>query len=202
MLKLPEGHPFRAAYSQRPDELPTHATVDGKKHKIAKIEEHLDGPAHTHRVHLGCGMTIDVDIGGVKKAKIWADRAEEVLAQGHHRIHKENMEHHKNALKNGHTWKHERWHHLGDEKAADCEACAAHENGADPVVHDPAHNPAKTVQADIPTAINCPQCGYKIYKRRSTGEYACCGSGHVFDIADLMKHVQDSFHSLVASTKE
>jgi hypothetical protein len=39
---------------------PSHVYVDGKLHKIARIDEHDDGPRHSHRVWLGCGLSIDV----------------------------------------------------------------------------------------------------------------------------------------------
>lgn len=36
-----------------------HARVDGEVHTIARVVE-VDGAHHTHRVHLGCGLTVDI----------------------------------------------------------------------------------------------------------------------------------------------
>lgn len=37
----------------------SHARIDGEVHKITRVVE-VDGARHTHRVHLGCGLTVDV----------------------------------------------------------------------------------------------------------------------------------------------
>lgn len=204
----PQGNdPYRTAPgAPDPDDHPTHVTVDGWRHKIAKIDTHADGPAHTHRVHLGCGMTIDVDIGGVKKAARWRERAEQVLNEGHKHLHKEHLARATQEEANGHTWRHSRWGHHGNEKMADCPDCVAHENGAPAIVHDLGHTVAKTVPGDEATDISCPKCGHRVYRRRATKsetalEYACSGSGHEFTLDDLAVHLQSGLASLAALIK-
>lgn len=186
---------------------PTHITVDGKVHKVAKIDEHEDGPCHTHRVHLGCGITVDVDIGGAKKAARWRERADHALAEDRKHDHKEHLKKALHEEANGHTWKHERWGHHGDKKMATCTHCIDHENGADAIVHDVAHTKPKTVLSDEETNISCPECGYRIYKRRATkGEglldYACSGQGHEFTLEQLATHLQAGMASLIALSKK
>lgn len=41
------------------ESLATHATLDGEIHFIVRVQE-MDGAHHTHRIHLGCGITTDV----------------------------------------------------------------------------------------------------------------------------------------------
>ncbi len=188
------------------NEYPTHVTIDGKVHKIAKVDIHADGPAHTHRVHLGCGTTIDVDIGGAKKAARWRERAEHVLNEGHKALHKEHLERAAQEEANGHTWQHERWGHHGDAKMANCTDCVLHENGAPAVVHDLGHTIPKTVLSDEATDVSCPKCGHRVYRRRATKgegtlEYACSGSGHEFTLDELATHLQAGMASLVALAK-
>lgn len=42
------------------DMTPTHATIDGFDHPIAKIEPASPGSAHTHRVRFECGILFDL----------------------------------------------------------------------------------------------------------------------------------------------
>lgn len=180
----------------------THVTIDGAMHKIARIAEHADGPAHTHRVHLGCGMTVDIDVGGAKALARAKERLGHVMAEPDPAVRAHHAPYHQKmideaALKaeplDGGRW------HVG-AKAADCEACEAYEAGAPAVIPGLGHTPPTTRLADIETGIACPKCGTKIYKRRDGEQFACSGAGHAFTGPELMNHLQVSFESLLSHT--
>ncbi len=190
---------------------PTHMAVDGAVHTIARIDEHDDGPAHTHRVHLGCGMTVDVDIGGARaharsmeRLGHVANEKDEALKAIHVPLHTKAA---KLALEQGETWKHERWHHADSSpKAKGCEACELHDAGAPPVALPLGHTPARTRPADVETNIACPKCGARVYRRNgapsgAAGEFACTGQGHEYSAVELMDYLKKSFESLTALTK-
>ncbi len=187
---------------------PTHVTVDGAVHKVALVEEHSDGPGHTHRVHLGCGMTIDVDIGGAKAHARSLERLGHVEKERDRALKAIHVELHTNAakaaLENGETWQSARW--KTGAKVSGCEDCALHEAGAPPKIILCNHTPPTTRQADIDTNVSCPQCGAKVYKRRmpERGEapFACAGQGHEFTGPELMEHIRLGTENLMKLVKE
>jgi ribosomal protein L37AE/L43A len=182
----------------------THVMIDGAMHTVARVDEHETGPHHTHRVHTGCGLTIDVDVGGVRARARSLERHSHVMAEPDPAVRAAHAPHHLKAAAEAASKAEPldggRWH-VG-ANARDCAACIAHERGADPVVHPLGHMPATTVEADIATNLACPKCGSKIYKRRKDGQFACTGQGHEFSGPELMTHVKDSFESLTALVTE
>lgn len=172
----------------------THVEVDDAMHKIARVEQHADGPGHTHRVHLGCGTTIDLDLGGLKAQAREFERAGHVLSEKNHAAHAMHMQAAADAVAKAESIDGGRWH--ANVKAKGCKGCVAHEKGDEAVVAPLGHTPPTTVEADIETSIACPLCGSRIYKRRKTGQFACTGQGHEFEAAELMSHVKSSFEQL------
>lgn len=186
----------------------THVEIDGRIHFVACAEVHDEGPRHTHRVHLGCGLTVDTDLHG--------DR-HRAAAQGH-RAHARSAAgknlHSEHAVANEHASAAERAseRHAGDHAAAgsrwrrhetpaaDCPTCMAVEAGGEPTRFDTGHGPPITVEADQHTGVRCPLCSGEIRKRRSDGAFACTGSGHEFDPAELLSQTQDAFANLLALT--
>lgn len=187
---------------------PTHVTVDGAIHTVALVEQHEQGPAHTHRVHLGCGMTVDVDIGGVRAHARALERLGHVqnerdqnLKWIHEDLHTKAA---KAALINGETWKSQRWS-VGNT-AKGCAECEAHEAGAQPQIKPINHMMPTTRQADIDVNMACPTCGSKVYKRRNPevreAPFACSGQGHEFTGPELMQHIKLATESLMKHVKE
>lgn len=172
----------------------THVTIDDSVHKIARVEVHAEGPAHTHRVHLGCGTTIDVDLGGTKARARSLQRAGHVFAEKNLEAHRMHMKAAEDAMTNAEPLEGGRW--LSGVKASGCPGCVAHEGGAAAVVMPLGHTPSTTVESDIETSVACPNCGSRIYKRRKGGQFACSGQGHEFSAAELMDHVKTGFESL------
>lgn len=187
----------------------THVVVDGKVHKIARVEEHSDGPGHTHRVHLGCGITVDTDLNGSRnaaRAEEHRARANAAVGRGHdHEGHAESG-HATAAARRArvHLDDHApggRWRRH-DGKAADCSTCASVEAGAPAVSHARGHTPPTTVEADRFTGVRCPLCTGEIRKRRSDGVLACTGSGHEFTAADLLARTGEALSNLIELTKD
>lgn len=160
---------------------PTHARIDGAVHLVTKVDEHGDGPHHTHRVHLACGLTVDVDIGGARAAAHAQRRAEEHESAEWRERHAQ-VAWQKTA--EGETWEHERWtRHAGE---ATCKHCAAVENGAaQSITHARAHTPARVRRADVSTELPCPTCGTGLYIRHD-GTVACAGQGHEFTVPEAL----------------
>jgi len=181
---------------------PTHAHLDGELHKVHQIEEHPNGPAHTHRVHFACGLRFDIDVGGVRKHAIMMNRAEEHRMGGHLQHYHEHLKLAQQKLDEGEDWSDDRWRRHGDQKVATCAACAAYENGASPFVPEMGHNPPTTVLADIPTGMKCRYCAGDVYKRRKTGEYTCNAAGHPNNIEELISQAHKNFETLMAAIKE
>ncbi len=187
---------------------PSHVVLDGALHKIALVEQHENGPGHTHRVHLGCGMTIDVDLGGVRAHARALERLGHVQTEPDWNLKNIHIEHHTNAataaLKNGETWQHDRW--KTGVKAQGCTACEAHEAGAPPNIVTCNHTPPTTRLADIDTGVACPKCGSRVYKRRTPEKteaaFACSGQGHEFTGPELMQHIKLATDKLVDLVKE
>lgn len=186
----------------------THVQVDGRIHLVVSVETHDDGPRHTHRVHLGCGLTVDTDLHGERhRTAAHAHRANARVAAGKDR-------HAERAIADAHAVSAERSaerhasDHGGDDSrwrrhessAADCPTCAAVEAGGEPTRADSGHSSAVTVEADQHTGVRCPSCSGEIRKRRSDGVFACTGSGHEFDPADLLAQAQASFANLITLT--
>ena len=173
--------------------LPTHVVIDGAAHLITKIDEHADGPHHTHRVHVACGMTVDVDIGGEKESARAVQRANE-----HHDPvwRDKHASHSAHALNRGEQWHHKRWvDHKS--KAEGCDHCVAVETGAAmSITHETAHTPVRQVQADIPTGLPCPDCGSPLYIRYKTGTVGCTARGHDFKVEDVLATGMGLLHKL------
>lgn len=183
----------------------THVQVDGRIHLVVSVEAHDDGPRHTHRVHLGCGLTVDADVGGRRhehaadehrsKAKDAGRRgaeAEKAIAEAHARSASVGARRHSEDR---------RWKKL-DGTGADCPRCAEVEAGA---AHEPqnlGHTAPRTVEADRATGIRCPSCSGEIRKRRSNGSFACTGGGHEFEAAELLALTQQSMLNLIELTKD
>lgn len=171
---------------------PTHAKIDGEAHLITKIEDHADGPGHTHRVHLACGLTVDVDIGGAKAHARSMQRAEEHDSPHHAREHLAKAE---RALNDGEQWHHDRW--VKHDSKATCDHCAAVETGAAiSLTHENAHNATRTRFADIGTGLPCPTCGAQLYIRRATGKVACHAHGHDFTVDEVLATSMGLLHKL------
>lgn len=114
----------------------THIHIDDKTHKIVEVQE-MDGVRHTHRVHTSCGLTIDVDHGGVKhlaaaaeyrqlatNAKTHGDLPNHLEYLKHAQRHEAEAKRHQDEQRDANG----RWRkHL--HKAADCAHCAGHEAG-------------------------------------------------------------------------
>jgi hypothetical protein len=186
----------------------THIEIDGKTHKIVTTEAHDLGPGHTHRVHLGCGLTVDTDLHGARHAaKAAAHRARALTArdrgQGHERDTETAFASVAAARAKAHQDDHApggRWRrHEG--AAADCAVCASVEAGAPAVTQDPGHAPASTVEADQFTGVRCPSCTGEIRKRRRDGVFACTGSGHEFSAQELLSRTGDALGNLIELTK-
>lgn len=186
----------------------THVEIGGRIHLVVSAEAHDEGPRHTHRVHLGCGLTVDTDLHGERhQAAAHRHRAHARLAAGKN-LHVEHAivaEHAKAAERAAerHASDHgdagSRW--LRHEKpSANCPACAAVEAGGEPTRADVGHGASITVEADQHTGIRCPLCPGEIRKRRGDGAFACTGSGHEFDPAELLAQTQESFANLLALT--
>lgn len=184
----------------------THVEVDGHLHVITLVEAHAEGPRHTHRVHLGCGATIDVDRGGARHmtaatehrvaARRAADRdahAERAIAEDHAAASDEAAVRHQGDR--------DRWR-THQEPAATCSTCSAVEAGAAPVRHETGHGQATTVPADRFTGIRCPSCSGEIRQRRSNGSFACTGSGHEFSSTELLASTRSAFENLLKLTHE
>lgn len=186
---------------------PTHVDLDGAVHKIALVEEHADGPGHTHRVHLGCGMTIDVDVGGIRANARSLERLAHVQNERDQGLKAMHVELHTtaaaSALANGETWTASRW--KVDAKANGCLDCTAHETGAAAKIMMCNHSRPTTRQADVDTSVACPTCGARVYKRRSLqpgeAEYACSGQGHEFSGLELMENIKRAVERLTALVK-
>lgn len=176
---------------------PSHVKIDGASHTITKIEEHADGPQHTHRAHLACGMTMDVDIGGVRKHARHTQRSKEHDMPEWQVKHVEIAE---QALTEGETWDHERWLRGA---TPDCAHCAAFEAGTkQPVTHEQAHTKANTRLADINTGLPCPMCGSPLYIRRQGGDVACTGHGHQFKVDEVLATGMGLLHKLATGAAE
>lgn len=176
----------------------THVMIDGAMHTVARVDKHETGPHHTHRVHTGCGLTIDVDVGGERARARSLERHGHVMAEPDPAVRAAHAPYHLKAADEAASKAEPldggRWH--VDAHARDCAACVAHERGAAPVTHPLGHTNARTVEADIETNLACPKCGTKIYRRRASEQFACTGQGHEFTGLELMAHVKDSFDSL------
>jgi hypothetical protein len=186
----------------------THVQIDGRVHLVVSVETHDDGPRHTHRAHLGCGLTVDTDLHGERHraaARAHQAHARSAAGRGRHAEHAIAGEHAAAAQRAAelHAADHgeadSRWRRH-EEPAADCPACAAVEAGGEPTRADAGHAAAVTVEADQHTGIRCPSCSGEIRRRRSDGAFACTGSGHEFDPADLLAQAQASFSNLIALT--
>lgn len=186
----------------------THVRVDAITHKISRVEAHGDGPGHTHRVHLGCGLTIDTDLGGVlHAAKAAGHRERAVVArdQGHDhvRVDEERRAANASLLSDKHALDHApggRWSRI-DSPAADCPGCSRVEAGAAPASPPPGHAPPSTVLADEFTGVRCPSCAGEIRRRRRDGAFACTGSGHEFSAADLLARTGQALSNLIELAK-
>ena len=188
----------------------THVVVDGRLHRISRVEEHLDGPSHTHRAHLGCGVSVDLDLNGERHAKLALEH-EEIARQAASRgdeglrsnaaqrasTARQRADHHRRD----HSDESSRWRrHAG--LAADCPTCAGVELGHSPVVHPLGHSKPNTVQADQFTGVRCPSCAGEIRKRRADGVFACTGSGHEFSATELIAQTSSAFKTLLDLAKE
>lgn len=177
--------------------LPTHAKIDKAVHLVTKIDEHGEGPGHTHRVHLACGITVDVDIGGVRAHRLAMRRAEEHESDEWARRHRAYAA---GALAAGDAWDHKRW--TDHDAKATCEHCEAVETGAaEAVTHERAHTPPKTVRADTPTGLPCPTCGAEL-RIRANGSVACTAQGHEFTVPDVLTSSMDLLRRLALGGKE
>lgn len=188
----------------------THVIIDGKTHFIHAVEEHAGGPRHTHRAHLGCGMTVDIDFRGTRYAAAAAthrDTARAARARDEHALraiseeHAGSMSRHAEAHARDHAGGAEsRWLKPGGP-AADCPTCASVEAGAEPATAHVGHTAARTVEADHHTGVRCPLCAGEIRKRRADGVFACTGSGHEFSPTELLAQTSDSFQRLIDLAK-
>lgn len=186
----------------------THVEIDGRIHFVSSAETHDEGPRHTHRVHLGCGLTVDTDLHGERHSEVARDHrahahaaagkrhhAEHAIANEHASAAERAAEHHaRDHAATGSRWRRH------EKSAADCPECAAVEAGGEPTRTDVGHGAAITVEADLHTGIRCPSCAGEIRKRRSDGVFACTGSGHEFDSTELLARTQDAFANLLALT--
>ncbi len=129
----------------------THIHIDDKVHKIVEVTEH-DGARHTHRVHTGCGLTIDVDYQGTKHKAAAAElhtQAAEAKLRKDLGLVREHTERAKTAT--AHGKRHEddiadekgRWRTY-DGPSATCEACVAVEAGGERFLPEEAFNPPVT----------------------------------------------------------
>jgi hypothetical protein len=186
----------------------THVEIDGLIHFVASVEAHDAGPRHTHRVHLGCGLTVDTDLYGERHLEAagahWAHarvsarkglHAEQAVADAHAGVAERAATQHADD----HAAVGSRWRRH-EKPAADCPACMAAEAGGQPTVADAGHGTPITVEADQHTGIRCPSCSGEIRRRRSDGVFACTGSGHEFDPAELLAQTQEAFANLLALT--
>jgi hypothetical protein len=126
----------------------THIHIDGKVHKIVEIAAQ-DGARHTHRVHLACGLTVDVDHEGAKHAAVALEhRAAQADAaarkdHGHVKAYREHAEYAEAAAQ-----KHRddvsdpkgRWR-THTTAAATCAECARVEAGGERSDFEPGFNP-------------------------------------------------------------
>ena len=184
------------------DPKPTHVVLDGATHAIARVDEVPDGPGHTHRVFLACGMTIDVDIGGARAHARSMERLGHVQKEHDLALKALHVQAHTAAaaaaLEGGERWSSPRW--KVKAAASGCADCAACEAGAPPKILARNHAPPTTRQADIDTGVSCPECGTRVYKRRfpQPGQplFACTGQGHEFTGPDLMEHIRLSVEGL------
>lgn len=187
---------------------PTHVSLDGAVHKIARVEEALDGPGHTHRVHLGCGMTVDVDINGVRAHARALERLGHVQGERNLSLRAIHVELHTKAaaeaVKLGETWASARW--MGTGPAVGCPNCQLMESGAPPRQMPLNHTAPTTREADINTGVPCPKCGSLVYKRRYPGpkelEFGCTAQGHEFTGPELMDGIRLSVENLTKLVKE
>ncbi len=191
----------------------THVKVDAHLHKIANVEDHPDGPRHTHRIYLGCGMTIDTDFGGQRHAAAAAEqRAVAVKAKAkrmgeveyHEAIRAASvldasaLRHHADHADPAGRWS------KSDKAIATCARCSAVEAGAPAHVIDHGHNAPSTVHADIPTGVRCPLCDSMVLKRhpsKGNDGYACAGQGHELEAAELFEHARNGLQTLMELTK-
>jgi hypothetical protein len=132
----------------------THIHIDGKVHKIVEVAEH-DGARHTHRVHTGCGMTIDVDHEGTKHKAA----AEELLALAADAKARREQGLHADYTARAKTSEETAKRHVDDvadqkgrwrthkKAAATCETCVAVEAGSERFVPEAGFNPPVTVKA-------------------------------------------------------
>lgn len=186
----------------------THVQVDGLLHLIHTVEDHPDGPRHSHRAHLGCGLTVDTDFGGEKHARQAGEqraRAAEAKGRRYGEVeHAQALEAaaHLDASSLRHHADHAdpkgRWRQGG---SATCLRCSAVESGSLPLIVDHGHNAPTTVHADIPTGIRCPQCDSTVLKRhhsKPTQGFACSGQGHEFTEAELLAHMKKGLETLLS----
>lgn len=195
----------------------THVQIDGRLHRIASVEIHADGPKHSHRVHLGCGVTIDTDFAGQKHSALAAQKRAEARAPGQEHAQAELLEHAR-ALDTGairhhadHADPEGRWRRLSTDieggSFADCPRCAEHEAGKPAHVIPRGHTAPSVVEGDQPTGIRCDQCDSLIYRRRRLRSpdapvvFACSGLGHEFQPADLVAMVRRHVESVAEFLK-
>lgn len=179
----------------------THVRIDGQLHRIARVEEAPTGPAHTHRVFLGCGMTVDVDQNGKRHTEA-ADRLRDMAAKpgadpGHAKLHLARADQY-DAEAVQHAANKSRWCTV---PKADCTVCAKFEAGADPVTII-GHTPHRVTLGDIKTGLPCPTCGSDLYIRRRDKTVTCTAQGHDFEVPEVIATSMGLLHRLATGKLE
>jgi hypothetical protein len=139
----------------------THAIIDGENHAIAECRE-VGGAAHTHRVLLGCGLTVDVH----------ADREPEQLRTRWHSPEGR-------APKKVHC-------RACEEFAARGELLPEHVQPA----HGPTRVTRADIPTGLPCPHEGEQggkpCGAPLMIRRKDGTVGCTAFGHDFTIPEVL----------------